>query len=318
MGALEQHLHELRQGVGAAHAHARKALGEAEAAQNTNGMIRQQLQRMQQDINNLSDALSSVQSKSSGTPDHIRYIDQIPGRRMPYDFVVTINIGANVSSEQQASNTVTQDGPFVAVARYASFQSAYSFSYTDPVNQNTAAFQGRSFGRFRPPHSAWDLNDGQPGYQPVVGGALPGTGGGIIASPSNHSSFRSMQFDGVVQFLNQGAGYLRQTIPVPSSFYTQQINEPFLLGALDFFERGEVLQWKVTPTHINNPAAGNVTNLLGAFPFIQSQYDVHEGILDPALDGVTTDPVRRLPDGILYIGFHGYRIMQPPGPVSMT
>jgi hypothetical protein len=164
-----------------------------------------------------------------------------------------------------------------------------------------------------------DLHDGQLGYQPIVGAALPGTGVGIYASPSNHSSFRTMEFDGVINFQNQGSGYMRQNIDLPSSFYSTEINSPFPLGALDFFERGEVLQWKVTPLHVNNPPAGNVSQFAagGVYPFLASQYDVHEGILDPVIQAQTTDPVARLPDGILTIGFHGYRIIQPPGVVSM-
>jgi hypothetical protein len=276
---------------------------------------------MQSDINMLSDALSSVKVESSGGGDpHIRYIEQIPGRRIPFDLTVTIPIGANINAEQQAPTQISQDGPFVAVARYASFQSAYTFTRRDPVTSNVAAFQGRSYGRFRPVNSVGDLLDGTMAYQPVTGGALPGTGDGIYASPSNHSNFRTMEFDGVVQFINQGSGWQRQNIPIPSAFYMQEINSPFLLGALDFFERGEQLQWRVTPTHVNNPPAGNVSGfgVGGFFPFIDSQYDVHEGVLDPELANVEVDPITRLPEGLLVIGFHGYRIIQPPGTVMMT
>ena len=165
----------------------------------------------------------------------------------------------------------------------------------------------------------WDLSDSMLGYQPVVGAALPGAGAGIYASPSNHSSFRSMEFDGLIEFINQGSGFRRQNIQLPSAFYTAEINSPFALGALDFFERGEVLEWNVTPLHSNNPLAGNVQGfgIGGVYPFLSSQYDVHEGILDPEVQDETTDPITRLPNGILIIGFHGYRIIQPPGTVSL-
>jgi hypothetical protein len=97
-------------------------------------------------------------------------------------------------------------------------------------------------------------------------------------------------------------------------------NDPFPLAALDFFERGETLQWLVKPTHPNNPFYGNVSSFGtgGTFPFLDSQYDVHEGILDQEDLAATTDPVTRLPDGLLIIGFHGFRIIQPPGTVSLT
>lgn len=322
MADLGKVLAELRQGVGSAHAAARTAIGQTQETAGRSALLEQQIRRMQSDINTLSDALSSVKVESSGGGGnpHIRYIEQIPGRRMPFDLTVQIPIGSEITSEQQAPTQISQDGPFVAVARYATFQSAYSFSRRDPVTNEVANFQGRSYGRFRPVSSVGDLLDGTPAFQPVTGGALPGTGAGIYASPSNHSNFRTMEFDGVIQFINQGSGWQRQNIPIPSAFYMQEINSPFLLGALDFFERGEQLQWKVTPTHVNNPPAGNVSGFAGGgfFPFIDSQYDVHEGILDPVDPALDRDPITRLPNGILTIGFHGYRILQPPGTVMMT
>jgi len=318
---LEQHLAALRQSVGYANAQARQAVGQAQTQQGVNAQMQSQLQQMQRNIDNLSQALTSVSASASGDAEHVKYIEQIPGRRVPFDLMVNIDIGSNITAEQQASVTVSQDGPFVAVARFATFRSSHTFTYTDPATSAVASFNGRSYGRFRPIHSAWDLNDGQLGVQPVVGGALPGTGAPAYVSPSNHSSFRTMEFDGVIEFLNQGAAFQRQNIALPSSFYTQEINSPFLLGALDFFERGEVLQWKVTPTHVNNPPAGNLRGYAAtaAFPFIDSQYDVHEGISDPSTVGAqSTDPATRLPNGILTIGFHGYRIIQPPGTVGMV
>ena len=316
---IDLRLHNMERQIAAAHA---KLNGLGQASHNggaQSAAVQRELQQQRQELQQFQQTLARLQAKGSGDPDHIRYIEQIPGRRIPFDMMVQIPIGSNVTAQQQASTTISQDGPFVAVARYATFQSAYTFS-VDDGSGNTSTFQGRSYGRLRPIHSAWDLNDGQAGYQPVVGAALPGGGQGIYASPSNHSSFRTMQFDGNIEFQNQGAGFRRQNIPLPSSFYTTSINEPFALGALDFFERGEVVEWKVTPLHVNNPPAGNVSGYAagGFYPFLDSQYDVHEGILDPVVAEQQTDLVRRLPEGILTIGFHGYRIIQPPGPVSMT
>src|SRR5262249_5736776 len=150
--------------------------------------------------------------------------------------------------------------------------------------------------------------------------AAPGTGAPIYASPSNHSSFRSMQFDALVELVNQGSSWPRMNQRIPSTMWTTAINSPFQLGALDFFERGEVVQYKVTPTHANNPPAGNLSGYAagGVYPFLASQYDVHEGVSDPLLANITQDPITRLAQGTLYIGIHGFRIVQPPGPVQLT
>ena len=320
MRDLHQTVGRLHQSVGVAMAKTRELEHQLGQAGGENARTRQEMERLRQDINNLSQAMQNLEAQGSGDPEHIKYIEQIPGRRIPFDLMVNIPIGSDITSEQQASTTVSQDGPFVAVARYATFQSAHTFTVLDTQTNNVAAFNGRSFGRFRPIHSAWDLNDGNPQYQPVVGAAFPGTGAAIYASPSNHSSFRTMEFDGIVRFQNQGSAFQRQNIGLPSTFYTNQINAIFALGALDFFERGEVLEWRVTPLHANNPNFGNASGYAsgGFYPFLASQYDVHEGIVDPEIDQQETDPVTRLPSGILTIGFHGYRIVQPPGPVSMT
>lgn len=319
----QQALIALQQQANFASGKAREAMQRAEQADARNAQLQQQLERGQRSMQELADTLSRTRQSggSAMTPDHIQYIEQVPGRRVPFDLLVKIPIGSNVTSEQQASTTISQDGPFVAVRRVAAFLSQYTASYTNPQTQAQSAFVGRSFGRWRPIHSMWDLQDASAGVmQSVTGGPMPGNGVPIFASPSNMSSFRTMEFDGLVRFLNQGAAYPRQNDPIPSAWYTEQINSPFDLPALDFFEKGESLQWLVTPTHPNNPSYGNASGFgaSGNYPFLPSQYDVQEGIADKEILNQTTDPVTRLPNGILYIGFSGYRIIQPPGVVRPT
>lgn len=324
MANLDQILRQMQQQIGFAAATARETQAGMQNVSGDQALIRQELQRQQRDLQNVADALMRVKASGgqggASISDHVRYIESIPGRRVPFDMLVDIPIGANQTAQTQGTVTVSQDGPFVAVARFAIFQSAFQFQFRDPENNNLAAFQGRSFGRFRPIHSTNDWADASAGYNPVI--AL-GAGAPIYASPSTHSGFRTMEWDGVVEFFNQGAAYPRSNIQVPSAFWVSENNAPFQLGALDFFERGETMQWRVTPTHSNNPAAGNLQGFAagggGLYPFLDSQYDVHEGISDPVVAPLPqTDPVTRLPDGILTIGFHGFRIIQPPGPVSMT
>jgi predicted PhzF superfamily epimerase YddE/YHI9 len=68
---------------------------------------------------------------------------------------------------------------------------------------------------------------------------------------------------------------------------------------------------------VNNPPFGNAFGIAGSFPFSSAQYDVQEGIRDVSQVGVTEDPVTRSADGILLVVYHGYRIIQPPGPVAL-
>ena len=320
MANINETLASLQQQANYAAARAREAQAVAERADARNAQLVQQIERQSRDLQSLSEVLSRVKSSGTGTAtaDKIQYIEQIPGRRIPFDLVVRIPVGANITSEQQQSTTISMDGPFVAVRRFAAFLSQLTVSYTNPSTRATSAFLGRSFGRWRPIHSMWDVNDASAGVmQSVTGGPIPGAGQPIYASPSNMSSFRTMEFDGLVKFLNAGSGFLRQNDSIPSAWYSEAINSPFDLPALDFFEKGETLQWFVTPTHPNNPDYGNMSayGVGGIYPFISSQYDVQEGINDKEILEQTTDPITRLPNGILYIGFSGYRIIQPPGVV---
>lgn len=300
---------------------ARQALGAANQASQVSQQalqISQANQELMQTIQQMNQVIKQLKGDRSGMGDpKVQYIEEIPGRRVPFDYLVDIIIGPNVTATQQGTITISQDGPFVAVSRYATFISQYAFQRTDPETGTTSQFSGRSFGRYRPIHSAWDMNDGQPPSEVVKAVAFPGTGAPYVASVSNASPFRSMESDFRIKFENEGSGWPRQNLEVPSTFWTKDISSPFELGALDFFERGEVMVFKVLPQHANNAAFGNISGF-GApnpnMPFIASQWDRVEGINDQndaAAD--TTDPITRAPQGILTIGFHGFRIIQQPG-----
>ena len=317
---------EMRGAMGKAFGEMKRQHDQLRAVGGESALLRQELSRQQNELRQLAGVISGVSGPSGHAApdgqirlkdDRVMYIDEIPGRRVPFDFLVKIPFGFDVDTTQQQSDTVSQDGPFIALARYAVFQSA--MRVTKNIDGRRVDFVGRSNGRFRPCSSVWDLNDSQ-AFNPIVGLANPGNGSPIYASPSNHSGFRSMQWDGTIEFINQGSGFFRSNRPVPSAFYTDAINSVFQLGAMDFFERGETLQWKATPLHTNNPSGGNTHGFMpgNIFPDASSQYDVHEGILDQYDEEASQDPVIRIPDGILHIGFAGFRILQPPGPVQLT
>lgn len=295
---------------------ARQAYDLAQRSEATAAATQRTLAELVKNGQQLQQALAQMAMQRTGGNPSLQYVENIPGRRVPFDLLVNIPIASDTASEQQGSVTINQDGPFIAVARYAFFLSQYSFQYLDPETSNTAIFNGRSFGRWRPVHSAWDLNDGMPRSEVVQAVAAPGSGAPHILSPSNASGFRTMQPDFSIRTENEGFAYPRSNLYVPSAAWTKQINSPFGLAALDVFERGEVIGFRVQPQHANNPSYGNVQSFTGAgnsWPFLASQFDTQEGINDQIVAGETTDPVTRLANGILVIGFHGYKIIQPPG-----
>jgi hypothetical protein len=310
-------LNGLMQSAGMAVANSRKAVAEVSRLGSEHDGLKRELSDLRQNAVQLAEALGRAQVQRSQGDCHIQRIENIPGRRIPFDLLVDIAIPANSTGVQQGSIMISQEGPFVAVSRFAALVSAHEFQVTPVGGGAVAAFAGRSYGRYRLIHSAWDLNDGQPYSQVVQAQAFPGTGAPHVMSPSNASPFRSMSGDFRIKFENAGSSFPRSNLEVPSPFWTRAINEPFELGALDFFERGETLSFKVLPLHSMNAAFGNISGIGGIapFPFSDSQWDGVEGIDDAvqALNGGTTDPVVRLPNAILTIGFHGYRIVQPAG-----
>ena len=60
-------------------------------------------------------------------------VEQMSGTRVPYIALVEIPILQDETDEREQDFLVTQDGPFVAVRRWATFLSSLQFEVTDPV-----------------------------------------------------------------------------------------------------------------------------------------------------------------------------------------
>ena len=272
----------------------------------------------------------------------IRRIEDIPGTRVPYVLLCQIEISSDSTARLQQSVPISQEGPFIAVRRVATFLSSHTFQVTDPTTSQVARFSGRSNGRYRPVSSAWDLFDGSQGRSDggtfylrrlldsglAAAAPLPSA---ALALPTNQSGFRTMELDCTVRVTVESAQMARQNQEIPSSIWVSGINDPTTLGALDFFSRNESITFEIQPNHVPNPAFGNVDGLTifpnaaaTGWPFIAGQYDAHEGIATPECsdisagdddvpDLIATDPIERLPEGILVIGYEGYKIVQPYG-----
>lgn len=297
---------------------ARQAAQAAQVARAESHATKQELVKTLRNMEDLRNALSRVQVQAQTGDPNIQRVENIPGRRIPFDFIVEIPFNAGNAATQQQIITIDQSGPFVAVARYAAFISTYKFSFKDPESGNVTLYNGRSYGRCRPVHSVNDLNDGQPFSSVSMALAFPGTGAAHIASPSNASPFRSMEMDFRIAMQEQGSSIRRQNTALASSLWVRANGDAFQLGALDFFERSQVISFEVQPLHTPNQDFGNIAGFTGPggdWPFAASGWDTIEGINDPAISvDDDTDPITRIPQGVLQIGYHGYRIMQPPGP----
>ena len=253
-----------------------------------------------------------------GRPDMLT-IEEIPGRRIPYDLTMQIGIPDAQTSPLTGSYPLSMDGPFIAVARYATFISSYTFQVTN--GENTERYTGRTWGRQRPISSVMDVMDGIAGWADGIASDFDGGCGqgdtppvpAVISRPTSRSGSRSMIFDGYVEI--SSSVYPRQNQQVPTSLWAPGFNQLLQLPVLDYWEKGETIECKIEPLHQNNPAGGNIQALLGSMPYLQGQFDGQEGVAYPAWQCTPGQPdmIARRPAGILVLGFLGYKILQPPG-----
>ena len=135
-------LQQMNASLGVALQNSRQAAQGYANMQAEHANMAQKLQAQTQSLQALQAAVSKTQVMGGQNPD-IQRIENIPGRRVPFDYLVDIPIGPNITSVQQGTITISQEGPFVAVARYATFLSQYQFERTDDTGAKTT-FSGRS------------------------------------------------------------------------------------------------------------------------------------------------------------------------------
>jgi len=318
---IQQYLQKLGNTAAGAAKMARDAANQAAGVTQLIQQMRQESQQRVEEMRQLQGLVEGLKARSGqGTPD-VLAVEDIPGRRIPYDLTVQIPIPANQTSAITQTFQLNMDGPFVAVSRYATFISTYTFQVT--LEGSTPRFVGRSWGRQRPISSVLDIMDAQKGWNDgwfvggsCAGGETPIPVTAVTSTPNNHSPFRSMGFDGWISVKN--SIYPRQNAHVPSSLWAPGFSQSTQLPVLDFYAPGETIEFEAEPSHVNNPASGNIQTLIGSMPYLASQYDGHEGI-DPgagqgwACENGVSDIITRNPSGVLIVGLLGFKILNPPG-----
>jgi hypothetical protein len=254
--------------------------------------------------------LASLITRGQGRGD-IERIEDLPGRRIPFDVVIEIVVGANTTSPLQQTYTVSQDGPFVAVSRSATFLSMNTFQVVADDGSVTT-FNGRSYGRYRPIASVLDIMDAQGGFNNAAQAAAPGTGLMQVVSKTDKAGARTMCWDGTIKVSN--TIFKRQSGDVPSSLFAPGFESSMQLPVLDYYDKGETIEVIAQPNHVNNPPFGNIQTVSGALPFLAGQFDAHEGIgYTAGILAGQADTIVRQPDGILVVVLHGFRIVSAPG-----
>ena len=203
-----------------------------------------------------------LQSALKKTAERIRYIEDIPGKRVPYfmNFEIAVPgpdnptftvVGQRLSDVKQ----VSMDGPFVCTSYLSAFRmKTYSlgdYQYFAPENPNPIAkgmpAAGTELitsltGRFRPVASTAD---------PFAGAYIgPGVGLQTLLDASLVNTFRPGSVDFLYEISDEGTDRQRQNqIPSPSRYLFSENDRPLYLPVSDFFERGSSLKIQVSMLH---------------------------------------------------------------------
>jgi len=255
----------------------------------------------------------------------IRYIEDIPGKRVPYFQGFQINIPGQsnptvslAGSRLTDTKQISQDGPFVcttylsafllrcySLGPYAGDEEAVGRPNDSPVGTEVNTPLS---GRFRPVSSSAD----------PFSGAYIGHGiGGIPAAAASVSAAQAVQTfrPGIIDFLfevaDEGIDRLRQNqIPIPSRYLFSEFDRPLYLPVSDFFERGSSIRFAATLTRDIGFAEVNYASLPNGF---------QEGGVSPPPDPLANDPSESgrmivALGGTLYFTMLGYKILQAQSP----
>jgi len=229
----------------------------------------------------------------------IRYIEDIPGKRVPYtmNFEVSIpsvaNVANPVGARIRAQQQVSMDGPFVGTMLMGAFRmQTFSLGPIAEVAPNLPPVGEEVLtpltGRFRPIASTADA------FQ----GAYIGPGAGT--DPTEVNTFRPGEIDFLWEYADEGTDRERQNqIPTPSRYLFSENDRPFYLAVSDFFERGSTIAF--------------YTTLLRSVGLVEVNFST-------GWNGYTESPIAPADrvllalGGTLTLSIHGYKILQAQSP----
>ena len=188
--------------------------------------------------------------------ERIKYIEDIPGKRIPYmlNFEIDLPPSGNADgasdgiltiANQQFFDTqqIPMDGPFIATHYMgALLLKTYSLGPTQSRPQDAPAGQEvitPLTGRFRPLASTND----------DFSGAYIGPGTTVVSGIADVNTPRPGEIDFLWTLEDEGSRRARQNqIPQPSRYIFSEVDRPYYLAVSDFYERGSVIRWTITPT----------------------------------------------------------------------
>jgi hypothetical protein len=273
------------------------------------GKLASEFESQQSELQQMKAAVSKAQKR-------IRYIEDIPGKRVPYFLNFSIDIpgptdpSLTLAGTQLVDNKqVSMDGPFVCTSYMSAFlmrtysQGPYGTAEDGRPNDPLAGTEVITplSGRFRPVASTAD---------PFAGAYIGARVGPItVAGAQAVQTFRPGEVDFLFEIQDNASNRNRQNqIPMPSRYIFSEFDRPLYLPVGDFFERGSTVTWKMTLTRDIGMAEVNWATLPTGFA---------EGELTPAPDPSIADGAGRLVvqlGGTVYFTMCGYKILQAESP----
>jgi hypothetical protein len=266
--------------------------------------------------------LKRLQSALKKTAERIRYIEDIPGKRVPYfmNFEIAVpgpdNPTFTVVGQRLADvKQVSMDGPFVCTSYLSAFRmktyslGAYTFGESiKPMPAAGTELITSLTGRLRPVASTAD---------PFAGAYIgPGVGDQTLLDASLVNTFRPGSVDFLYEISDEGTDRQRQNqVPSPSRYLFSENDRPLYLPVSDFFERGSSLKIQISMLHDLGYAEINATSFA---PNSGGQY------ADSSIPGNAIPSGAAQPDGpgrvvvglggTLTFTMLGYKILQAQSP----
>jgi hypothetical protein len=176
----------------------------------------EQVGALQAEISKRDGRLADLERKISeigGSKERAFYVEDIPGKRVPFWVVIQVTIPASSTSRTSGIHTLSMDGPFVATDIFASFlPSADGGANANAVN------------RWRGPASDEPETE--------------------LAA----NTFSADVPDFFWELEDAGSNRARQNLPIPSAVFSHGRVNLGEFGVGDFFERQSVIRVWITPT----------------------------------------------------------------------
>lgn len=299
-------------------AYLRKLAGTNERLQQQMKALMGRYKQVSQHFEDQGIELKRLRAAVKKAAERIRYIEDIPGKRVPYFLQFEINIpGPTTPSTTVAGQllsdvkTVSQDGPFVCTTYLAAFLMK-TFSVGPYGDENA--------GRPNDPPAGQEVITPLSGrWRPVASTADPfagayigyGLGPATVAGAQAVQTFRPGTIDFLFQIADEGVDRLRQNqVPIPSRYLFSEFDRPLYLPTSDFFARSSSVRFSASLTRELGFAEVNYALLPNGFA---------EGDQQPPPDPTNQaapDSGRSIVSvgGTLYFTMLGYKILQAQSP----